>query len=86
MSEREDNATIPSKGSTSSSKSLVGEKGIGTPLHEYKPLEDDLVSLSEELLDDGNATMAGNAIVLTPNSLKIERIPFSTEEHIRGSL
>ena len=37
-----------------------------------------------EVLQDSDVSQAGNIIIFSPNIIKIERIPFSTEERVRG--
>ncbi len=69
---------VPSKGSQSLSKGLRQNSGPTV-------LENDLGSL-ESNLEAQDLQMSGAAVIFSPNDVLIERIPFSTEEHIRGYL
>lgn len=46
-------------------------------------LPDDYTAL-EGNFEAAEVEMSGNAVILSPNAIKIERIPFSRYEEIRG--
>jgi hypothetical protein len=67
---------IPSKASVRLSK---GHRVSGGPVHPQSDSE-----ALQGLTEEQEREMAGGLVINTPNDIKILRIPFSTEEHVRG--
>jgi len=78
MSEGPPPHRIASEGSRIHSESLRDQSGPVILQHDYTSSETNLEALDKQML--------GNTAILSPNDIRIERIPFATEYSVRSQI